>query len=47
VLFRSAALRPTDVALDTTLALAHLSVTLLAPREALARRAAGHFRTIP
>ncbi|MCC6406244.1 MAG: SDR family oxidoreductase [Planctomycetes bacterium] len=42
-----AATRPCDVALDTTRALEHLSVTLLAPREALARRAAGLFRTIP
>ncbi|MCE9595243.1 MAG: sugar nucleotide-binding protein [Planctomycetes bacterium] len=40
-------LRPCDVSLDATRALQFLKTTLLAPREALARRAAGHFRTIP
>lgn len=42
-----AALRPRDVSLDATRALSRLETALLAPREALARRAAGLFRTIP
>ncbi|MCK6448460.1 MAG: SDR family oxidoreductase [Planctomycetes bacterium] len=42
-----AATRPSDVSLATERALGLLETTLLAPREALARRAAGLFRTIP
>lgn len=42
-----AATRPCDVSLATERALGLLETTLLAPREALARRAAGLFRTIP